>query len=88
MLATVVAAVWRRVTSAGAVGELVERHPTLKRLAPPLLILIGVIQVAGGLGTEIENGYIYFAMTLALGVGFLNTRLRAPFGSASIGARG
>ena len=51
---------------AGAVGQFVERHPTMKMLALSFLILIGVMLVAEGLGQHIDKGYIYFAMAFSL----------------------
>ena len=62
---------------AGAVSRFVHRHPTLKILALSFLVLIGVMLIAEGLGTHIERGYIYFAMSFAVIVEILNIRLRA-----------
>jgi predicted tellurium resistance membrane protein TerC len=61
---------------AGAIGDFVERHPTVKILALSFLLLIGVMLVAEGLGQHISKGYIYFAMGFALAVELLNMRLR------------
>ena len=61
---------------AGAVGDFVERHPTIKVLALSFLILIGVMLVGEGLGQHIRKGYIYFAMAFSLGVELLNMRMR------------
>jgi predicted tellurium resistance membrane protein TerC len=33
--------------------------------------------VAEGLGTHVDKGYIYFSMAFALGVEFLNMRIRS-----------
>ena len=63
---------------AGAVGQFVERHPTMKMLALSFLILIGVMLVVEGLGQHIDKGYIYFAMAFSLVVELLNLRLRKP----------
>lgn len=52
-------------------------------LALSFLILIGVMLVAEGVGTEISKGYIYFAMTFALIVEFLNLRIRGTSQVAS-----
>jgi predicted tellurium resistance membrane protein TerC len=46
-------------------------------LALSFLILIGTMLVAEGFHQHINKGYIYFAMTFALGVEVLNMRLRA-----------
>ena len=61
---------------ARAIGDFVERHPTIKILALSFLIMIGVMLVAEGLGQHIEKGYIYFAMAFSLLVEVLNMRLR------------
>jgi predicted tellurium resistance membrane protein TerC len=76
MIVAIIMAVLVMVIFAGKVSAFVERHPTLKMLALSFLILIGVMLVAEGIGTEINKGYIYFAMAFALGVEFLNLRIR------------
>jgi predicted tellurium resistance membrane protein TerC len=76
MVVAIIIAVGVMMIFAGAVSRFVERHPTLKMLALSFLILIGVMLIAGGVGTEIEKGYIYFAMAFALGVEVLNLRIR------------
>ncbi|MBK7643406.1 MAG: TerC family protein [Planctomycetes bacterium] len=76
MITAVVLAVGAMMLFAGAVGEFVERHPTIKVLALSFLILIGVMLVAEGLGQHIEKGYVYFAMAFSLGVELLNLRMR------------
>lgn len=59
-----------------SIAEFVDRHPTIKLLALSFLVLIGVALLAEGFGTHIPKGYIYFSMTYALIVEFLNIRLR------------
>jgi predicted tellurium resistance membrane protein TerC len=76
MIAAVVVAVGVMLVFAKAVGDFVERHPTIKMLALAFLILIGVMLVAEGLGKHIEKGYAYFAMAFSFGVEMLNIRLR------------
>ena len=76
MVAAIVLAVGAMMLFAGAVGDFVERHPTVKMLALAFLILIGVMLVAEGMGKHIEKGYIYFAMAFALLVELLNMRAR------------
>jgi predicted tellurium resistance membrane protein TerC len=78
MVAAMVVAVAVMLVFAGAVGDFVERHPTVKMLALSFLILIGVMLVAEGLGHHIDKGYVYFAMAFSLGVELLNLRLRKP----------
>jgi predicted tellurium resistance membrane protein TerC len=80
MIAAVVISVGVMMIFAGAVGEFVERHPTVKMLALSFLILIGVMLVAESMGRHIEKGYIYFAMAFALLVEILNIRSRKVAG--------
>ncbi len=76
MVAAMVAAVAVMLVFAGAIGDFVERHPTMKMLALSFLILIGVMLVAESFGRHIEKAYIYFAMAFSLGVELLNMRTR------------
>ena len=76
MVTAMVFAVGVMLVFAGAIGEFVERHPTMKMLALSFLILIGVTLVAEGLGKHIEKGYVYFAMAFSFGVELLNMRIR------------
>jgi predicted tellurium resistance membrane protein TerC len=76
MITAVVVAVGFMLVFAGAIGEFVERHPTVKMLALAFLILIGVSLIAEGLDHHIPKGYIYFSMAFALFVEMLNLRLR------------
>lgn len=62
--------------SAKAIGEFVEKHPTIKILALSFLILIGVMLVAEGTGQHMPKAYIYFAMAFSLVVELLNMRYR------------
>ena len=45
-------------------------------IALSFLVTIGVILIAEGFGQHLPKGYIYFAMTYALFVEFLNIRMR------------
>lgn len=76
MVAAMVLAVGVMLVFAGAVGDFVEKHPTIKMLALSFLILIGVMLVAEAFGKHIEKGYIYFAMAFSLLVELLNMRMR------------
>ncbi len=77
MIAAVVVALAVMLMFAGAIGDFVNRHPTLKMLALSFLILIGVTLVGDALGQHIPKGYIYFSMAFAFGVEMLNLRLRS-----------
>ena len=58
MIAAVVIAIAVMLVFAGAIGEFVNRHPTIKMLALSFLILIGVTLVGESLGQHIPKGYI------------------------------
>jgi len=77
MIVAVVLALGVMLVFAGAIGDFVNRHPTLKMLALSFLILIGVTLVGEALGQHIPKGYIYFSMAFACLVEMLNLRLRA-----------
>jgi predicted tellurium resistance membrane protein TerC len=76
MVAAMVLAVGVMLAFAGAIGDFVERHPTMKMLALSFLLLIGVMLVAESFGKHVEKGYIYFAMAFSFGVELLNMRMR------------
>jgi predicted tellurium resistance membrane protein TerC len=76
MITAVVIAVGVMIAFAGPVSDFVHRRPTLKMLALAFLILIGVVLVAEAFHTEIDKGYIYFAMAFSFVVEMLNLRLR------------
>jgi predicted tellurium resistance membrane protein TerC len=76
MIAAVTVALFVMILAAGAISQVVNRHPTIKMLALAFLIMIGVMLVADGLGQHIERGYIYFAMAFSTAVEMLNLRVR------------
>ncbi len=76
MIIAVIAAVGVMLLSSSAIGEFVERHPTVKMLALSFLILIGVSLMAEGLDQHIPKGYIYFAMGFSVFVEMINLRIR------------
>jgi len=77
MVAAIIAAVLLMMAVAGAIGEFVDRHPTVKMLALAFLILIGANLIAEGLHFEMPKKYLYFAMAFAAAVELINLRLRA-----------
>lgn len=77
MIAAVVISVIFMMWWSRAIGDFVERHPTIKMLALSFLILIGVNLVADGLGQHIPKGYTYFAMAFSVMVEMINLKLRA-----------
>jgi len=76
MIAAMVVAMVVMLISVNAVSGFVERHPSIRLLALAFLLLIGVMLVAEGMGTHVEKGYIYAAMTFSLFVELLNMRYR------------
>lgn len=76
MVIAIVLAVLVMMFSARAIGDFVDRRPTVKMLALSFLVLIGVALIAEGIDLHIPKGYIYFAMAFSLVVEMLNLRLR------------
>ena len=62
--------------AANAIGDFVERHPTVKVLALAFLVMIGGNLFIEGFGYHVPKGYTYFAMAFAIGVEMLNIRMR------------
>ena len=77
MMLAVVIAVGVMLLSSRAIGEFVERHPTVKMLALSFLLLIGVSLIGEGLDQHIPKGYIYFAMGFSVFVEMVNLRVRS-----------
>jgi predicted tellurium resistance membrane protein TerC len=76
MVTAMVIAVGIMLVSAQAIGNFVNRHPSMKILALSFLMLVGVLLTAEGMGQHIEKGYIYFAMAFSFLVELLNMRVR------------
>lgn len=87
MIVAVVLSVIIMMVFATPVGKFVNEHPTVQMLGLSFLILIGFMLILEGghlahlsvFGSEIgavPKGYLYFAIAFALGVEFLNIRLR------------
>ena len=84
MIIAVILAVGVMMFSARALGNFVDRHPTVKMLALSFLILIGVSLFGEGFGLHIPKGYIYFAMAFSVAVEMINLRLRAKTASEPV----
>ncbi len=80
MAIAVVVAVLFMMAFAGAVGRVVETHPTLKVLALSFLLMVGLALIADGLDFHIPKGYIYFAMAFSVMVEVLNIKMRRRAG--------
>jgi len=77
MVAAVVAAMFVMILAANAVGDFVDKHPSVKMLCLALLLLIGVALLGEGLHFHIPKGYLYFAIAFSAGVEGLNLWARA-----------
>ncbi len=88
MIIAVVGSVIIMMLFAVPVGRFVNEHPTIQMLGMAFLILIGFMLILEGghlghlslFGSEIgavPKGYLYFAIAFALGVEFLNMKLRS-----------
>jgi predicted tellurium resistance membrane protein TerC len=77
MITAVLLAAAVMIASAQAIGEFVDRHPTVKMLALAFLLLIGFTLIVEGMHRHIPKGYIYFAMAFSVMVEMLNLRLRS-----------
>ncbi|MCL2893000.1 TerC family protein [Brenneria tiliae] len=72
MMAAVIIAVSVMMFSARAIGEFVERHPSVKMLALSFLILVGFTLILESVEIHVPKGYIYFAMFFSMAVETLN----------------
>ncbi len=77
MVIAIVIAVGVMMMSAKAIGDFVDRHPSIKMLALSFLVLVGVALIGEGFDMHIPKGYIYFAMAFSFSVEMLNLRMRA-----------
>ena len=76
MVLAIIIAVGVMMFAAKAIGEFVDRHPSIKMLALSFLVLVGVALIGEGLDLHIPKGYIYFAMAFSLSVEMLNIQMR------------
>lgn len=76
MVIAIVLSVVVMLFSARAIGDFVDRNPTIKMLALAFLLLIGFTLIAEGFDVHVPKGYIYFAMAFSVGVELLNIRAR------------
>ena len=77
MAVAMITAVLVMMLFAQAVGEFVNRHPSLQILALSFLLLIGVLLVAEGFDQHVSKAYVYFAMGFSLVIELVNMRRRA-----------
>lgn len=85
MIAAIMIAVLIMLFFARAIGDFVNKHPSMKLLALSFMMLIGVLLVAEGFDQHIPKGYVYAAMGFALFVELLNMRFRNRTRTGSVG---
>jgi predicted tellurium resistance membrane protein TerC len=76
MIVAIVLSVFVMMLSSRAIGEFVDKHPTIKILALSFLVVIGVTLIAEGFDFHVPKGYIYFAMAFSVTVEMLNLKMR------------
>jgi predicted tellurium resistance membrane protein TerC len=76
MIIAIVVSVGVMMFASKAIGDFVDRHPTIKMLALSFLVMVGVALIAEGFSLHIPRGYIYFAMAFSTAVEMLNIRMR------------
>jgi predicted tellurium resistance membrane protein TerC len=75
MATAVIIAVLVMMTFAGAIGDFVQKNPSVRILALTFLTLIGVMLVMESTGQHVSKGYIYASMGFSLFVQVLNLRM-------------
>ncbi len=80
MVIAIMIAVFMMMFAARAIGDFVDRHPSLKMLALSFLILVGFTLMAEGFGVHIPKAYIYVAMGFSLAVEAINIKMRSKRG--------
>jgi predicted tellurium resistance membrane protein TerC len=76
MVIAVIVSIVVMMVFARAIGEFVNKYPTIQILALSFLILIGFMLVMEGVGEHVPKGYIYFAVFFSLVIEMLNIRFR------------
>ncbi|MFD2516989.1 TerC family protein [Salinimicrobium flavum] len=77
MVIAVIVSIIVMMIFAKAIGDFVNRYPTIQILALSFLILIGFMLVMEGLQYHVPKGYIYFAVFFSLIIEMLNIRFRS-----------
>lgn len=75
MMVAVVFAMIFMLIFAKAVGDFINRHPTIIVLALSFLIMIGFLLILEAFHTHVNKNYVYFAMGFAFIVEMLNLRV-------------
>lgn len=72
MISAVIISITFMMIFSKAVGEFINKNPTIVMLALSFLIMIGMLLIADAFHFEIPRGYVYFAMSFSLMVEILN----------------
>lgn len=88
MAIAIILAVMVMLLAAKAIGDFVERNPTIKILGLSFLLLVGLTLMIEGFDVHVPKGYIYFAMAFSVGVEMLNLRMRSRMKSVQLRKRG
>lgn len=76
MVIAVIVSIVVMMIFAKAIGDFVNKYPTIQILALSFLILIGFMLVVEALHSHVPKGYIYFAIFFSLIIEMLNIRYR------------
>jgi len=77
MVAAILVSVALMLFAANALGNFIDRNPTIKMLALAFIVLVGVVLIADGFDVHIPRGYVYVAMAFSAVVESLNLWMRA-----------
>lgn len=77
MVAAILVSVALMLFAANALGNFIDRNPTIKMLALAFIVLVGVVLIADGFDLHIPRGYVYVAMAFSAVVESLNLWMRA-----------
>ena len=72
MIAAILVSVVLMLFAANALGEFIDRNPTIKMLALAFIVLVGVVLIVDGFGLHVPRGYVYVAMAFSAVVESLN----------------
>jgi len=72
MIAAIMVSVVLMLFAANALGEFIDRNPTIKMLALTFIVMVGVVLIADGFSVHIGRGYVYIAMAFSAVVESLN----------------
>ena len=74
MMVAVIIAVIAMLVASDPLANFIDKNPTIVMLALGFLLMIGMVLIAEGLGTDVPKGYLYTAMAFSVFVEWLNMR--------------